>query len=69
MQIIVVQTSNPTPERSWDYMAYFERDEETGPYGGGVDPASAVSELLTAHSELGTMEIQRVIDQRQWVEK
>jgi len=69
MTIVVVQTANTTPERSWDYMAYFERDEETGPYGNGMDEASAVRNLLMDHSSVGTMDIQRVIDQRKWVTK
>lgn len=68
MKIIVKRTDNPTPERSWDYAAYFERDQEAGPFHSGETPEKAVRSLLEDNSTLTTMEINAVTERREWEE-
>jgi len=50
MKILTEQTGNPTPIRSWDWMAWLEGKEE-GLVGFGSTQQGAVDELLTMMEE------------------
>jgi hypothetical protein len=46
MKIETYQTSNPTPNRNWDWCATFEGYEPDEPIGYGATPELATAELL-----------------------
>jgi hypothetical protein len=46
LTIVIERTANTTPERSWDYMAWFDGHEECGPRATGSTPLGALLGLF-----------------------
>lgn len=44
-KIITVHEYPPIPIRDWDWVAYWEGDEEAGPRGNGRTEAEAIADL------------------------
>lgn len=45
-KIVTFNASPPIPERSWDWVAYYDGNEEDGDYGYGRTEAEAIDDLV-----------------------
>jgi len=45
-KIVVEHINPPIPVRKWDWCAFLDGDEETGPWGYGKNEKAAIKELF-----------------------
>ncbi len=58
-QIKVELTANATPRREWDYVAYFDGQEEAGLRGYGETKQAAIDDLLHQYEGEEITHVQR----------
>jgi hypothetical protein len=49
-EIRITHVKPPIPRRDWDWCAFFDGEEEAGPYGWGATQFEAVLDLLSETS-------------------
>ena len=49
--ILIHYEHPPIPDRSYDYVALFQGEEECAKYGYGATPQAALQDLIETHQE------------------